>query len=244
MAQTRVSNALRGSVRFASTHVTRFTAVGSATAVNVDPVNSTSLFGSSVANMANLYQEFRCIRIRIRVAPFAESPSATGNNETLCVLGYTPATSASAPSTVDDVASLSQVAVQASGCAEFQTLVLNKGDLLGPARQKWYHTDTTPDPDTAVQGRIHYIFSGSNSTTLVTTWMVSSEWEFKGPVAFGQFLDQKDESKASPSATDSAPHSTGAWVVEDIETQSGKEVIVRAWEQAQPPKARMKFVPR
>lgn len=174
------------------TFVTRFTGSSTVAKVDLNPVESgaASFFGPSLVNFANLYQQFRFVDLCVTIYPHAELPTATANASTLQIMGYTPMTSATAPSTAADIAALSESVVQVSGCSLPVKFKLNRKMLLRGAAVKWFHCDTTPDPDTGVQGQVHYIFAGTNSTTIVATWVVHCTIECRAPVAFGQFLER------------------------------------------------------
>ncbi len=169
------------------TNVKRFTLSSTVASVNIDPVNSTSLFGSQVANMANLYQEFRCVGIKITLMPNPTDAGATGNTSTFLIIGHVPVESSSAPASATDVSQLSDVAVLTSGHSYPVTFRLNRKLLLSMRLQRWFHIDTTPNVTTDMQGALYYVASGTNSTTWVSTWLIQSMWEFRAPVPFGLF---------------------------------------------------------
>lgn len=174
------------------TFVTRFTGSSTVAKVDLNPVESGagSFFGPSLVNFANLYQQFRFVDLCVTIYPHAELPTSTANASTMQIMGYTPMVSATAPSSAADIAALSESVVQVSGCSLPVKFKLTRKMLLRGAAVKWFHCDTTPDPDTGVQGQVHYIFAGTNSTTIVATWVVHATIECRAPVAFGQFLER------------------------------------------------------
>jgi len=171
------------------TFVVRFSASSSILKVDLNPVESgaSSFFGPSLVNFANLYQQFRFTELEVTAYPHHELAAANGNVSTTLVMGYNPMTAASAPASISEIAALSESACQVTGVTMPVKLRLNRKMLLRGAAVKWFHCDTTPDPDTAVQGQLIYAYAGTNSTTLVATWIVKTTIECRGPVAFGEF---------------------------------------------------------
>lgn len=186
-------------VRQAFAHCIRFTASSTAARVDVNPVEAgaSTFFGTSVTNLGNLYEQFRLVDLRVTMFPLAELPSATGNTHTMVTIGYNPMTSASGLSTHDDIIQLADSSMTASGCMVPVTFRLSRKELFRGKNVKWYHVDDSPDPDTAVQGQIVYVATGSNSTTAVVCWVIRSVWEFRAPVPFGEFVEKV---KSNPSA--------------------------------------------
>ncbi len=178
------------------THQIRFTSSSSVNSINVDPVNSTSFFGSQVANMANLYNEFRCVGIKLTMYPHQIiDPAANANNQTSLAIGYSPVPPATSPSTVTEVCQLDDVAIITSGQTLPVKFVLGRKQLMGLRLLKWYHQDVTPNTVTDMQGRIFYAAHGTNSTTWTIQWLVQSVWEFRAPVPFGLFLEKFQDQK-------------------------------------------------
>ncbi len=169
-------------------HEIRFSSSASVASINVDPVNSTSFFGSQVSNMANLYNEFRCTSIKVTVYPNIVTNNDTGANATSLYMGYTPVPPASSPASATDICQLSDVFIYTSGMSYPSSFVIGKKSLLGLRLLKWYHQDTTPNTVTDMQGRIFYVAAGTNSTSWVQQWLVQSTWEFRAPVPFGEYL--------------------------------------------------------
>jgi len=183
-------------VRQRFTQILRFASTGAIKVVDISPVVSTSVtfFGSAASNMANLYQQFRLTGLCVTLMPMNELPTATANAQTLIVMGYTPMVSSTSPTTASDISNLSDVCCTSSGVSTPVKFRLSKKQLYAGKVVKWLHTDVTPDPDTGEQGLLFYTTLGTNSTTAEQTWLVQSDWEFRGPVAFGEFF-KRVESK-------------------------------------------------
>jgi hypothetical protein len=169
---------------------TRFVSVSGLSTVSLNPVVSgaSSFFGPCLVNFANLYQEFRFLEIRVKMYPFAELPASGGNSHTAVAIGHNPMVAATAPSSLAKVMELSESAAQASACTLPVEFKLGRKQLLAGAQVKWFHCDTTPDPDTATQGEIHYYTSGTNSSGMVMFWVITATLECRAPVPFGEFV--------------------------------------------------------
>lgn len=217
-------------VKQAFTNEIRFQSSATAASINVDPVNSTTFFGSQVANMANLYNEFRCVGIRVSIYPnqVDDSGTPTGANQTSIYLGYCPVPPASSPSTKGDICQLNDVCISTTGMSVPIHFSLGKRQLLGMRLLKWYHQDTTPNTVTDMQGRIFYIASGTNSSTWVQQWLVQSVWEFRAPVPFGLFLS-KVPLPRKPSETKTVDTTT---TDPDLDPPPGEPVTVSAIEKS------------
>lgn len=179
------------------THQIRFTSSSSAASLNVDPVNSSSFFGAQVSNMANIYNEFRCVKIIVRMKPnqITDVVASNGSSQTSLYIGYSPVPPATSPSTATEICQLDDNAIIVSGQNHETVFKLGRKQLMGLRLLKWYHQDTTPNTVTDMQGRIFYIAAGTNSTTWVQQWHVQSVWEFRAPVPFGLFMKSLVESK-------------------------------------------------
>jgi len=137
--------------------------------------------------MANLYQEYRCTKICVTVMPFQELPSSTANTNTLVVLGYLPVDQLSGVGSASDISALSDTAIQSSGCSTPVKFTLNKKQLFQGKMLKWLHVNTTFS-EFANQGQVAYVSLGTNAGTAEAIWLVTSEWEFRAPVPFGEFF--------------------------------------------------------
>lgn len=149
--------------------------------------------------MANLYNEFRCVRIKVTMYPSAVISDAP-TDQTSFIIGHANLACSVAPSTAVDVSHLSDVAMTTTGMTVPTHFNLSRKQLLGNAAMKWYHTDTTPDVVTDVQGRLYLCGFGTHAATWVLALLVESVWEFRSPVSFGQFLAKF---KSSPKSEDS-----------------------------------------
>lgn len=193
---TEHSDSKRGKfVKQAFSFFTRFTSSASVATINLDPVNSTTFFGTSVSNMANLYQEFRLVGLRVHMYP-NPTASAASNQSTALVIGHANQSSATAPTSVADISALSDCAVLTSGMTVPAVFKLGKKGLLANTVMKWFHVDVTPNTVTDMQGRIYYAATGTDSGTWVQNWLVHSVWEFRSPVPFGLFLDRARDQKS------------------------------------------------
>jgi len=177
-------------VRQRFSQLLRFAASGTIKVIDVSPVVATSVsfFGTQASNMANQFSEFRLNGLSVYLMPFQELPSSTGNVQTLMMMAYVPQVQAAGPGSVSDISNLSDVAVQVSGCTQPMKFHLSKRQLWAGKIVKWLHTDVTPNPETGMQGQIVYASLGTNSGTAEQTWLVVSDWEFRGPVPFGEYL--------------------------------------------------------
>lgn len=226
-------------VRQAFCYPLRFTSSSTVAVIDLNPVvtGASTFFGPSLVNFANLYQEFRFVSLEITVYPFSELPTATGNAATTLCLGFTPLVCASAPATLADCAALSECVLQVSGVSVPIVFRLGRKQLLQGAPVKWFHVDTSPDPDTGLQGQLHYINTGTNSTSLVQTWLVRSVIECRAPVVFGQFLRRMgipqplEDVKEDKEALDPPPSTRLSFdVVDESELSQHPDYMVRVIE--------------
>lgn len=182
----------------------RYVASSTLGSYSIDP-NTSGLFGASLRNMAALYQEVRCVGIKLQILPnltvdVAASP--TGALQTCVVFGHAPLRG-STPASFSEVCQLSNSVALSSGQSVKSVLRLTRKDLLGPMPVKWVHFDGSPSTDTDSQGRIWTVATGSESTTYVVNVLVWSAWEFRSPQPFDLFmrklkLSLAEELKSSP----------------------------------------------
>lgn len=177
-----------GIVRQSFTFATRFAASASITSVSFDPVNSSTLFGAEVSNLANLFQEYRCINFKLIIYPAKSEAVANGSSDTGLAVGWRPMKSASGASTAANVMASAKSVYVTDSLTEPIVFTIGRKQLMKAMLTKWLHVDTSPFSDTCTHGTIDYIAQGTNSSSAIWTWVVQSTWEFQCPVPFGQFL--------------------------------------------------------
>jgi hypothetical protein len=158
----------------------------------VSPVTSSGAawFGAEALNLANLYEEFRCVGLDFELLPPAELHGATGNDSTSFGICWRPMTQ-TAPANMQELVDSFASATINSNFTQPGAFKLGPRDLQSSMLGKWLHVDSTPSvAEVATQGRIYYIANGTNSTTMVQEVIVSSTWEFRGLVPFGSFLSR------------------------------------------------------
>ncbi len=221
---------------------------GTVAGYNVDPVNSGTFFSPSLVDMGNMYQESRCVSIKIRFFP---NPvicleTGTGNIQTSFAIGYTPVSSAVPPSTFNEIVNLSDSAVFTTGCTSPLTFTLGRKQLVSPMLVKWLHNDATPTSDISTQGTLRFIAQGSMSSSWVIQLVVSSTWEFRSPVPYGLYADRiareveqriRGEAKHTSVSQSALDESDTKQAVEDEDsgTDCGSTVYVQEEVSAQPP---------
>lgn len=189
MATSTFHNAAGRIVRQSFSNCTRYAVSSTLSSYSIDPT-TTGLFGSSLRNMAALYQEVRCVGIELQILPnlvLSNSEPASAAHSTVTVFGHTPLRG-STPASFSDVCQLSNCVAITSSQTVKSTFTLRRKDLLNPMPVKWVHFDGSPSTDTDSQGRIWTVASGTDSNAWVVTLLVKSTWEFKSPQPFDLLL--------------------------------------------------------
>jgi len=175
-------------VRQTFSYHARFTVPSGINTVGFDPVNSPTLFGSQVQTMSVLYQEFRCVGLKIVIYPAQSAATTTGNSETGLAIGWRPMRSANPPLSIDDVMQSTKSVYVTDHLTTPVEFRISTRELRKFMLTKWLHNDVTPATDTCTHGDLYYASVGTNSTTAVWTWMIQSTWEFQAPVPLNQQL--------------------------------------------------------
>jgi hypothetical protein len=142
---------------------------------------STAFFGQEVWNQANLYQEYRCVGLEVVIPPL---PS------TSTVIAYAPQAPISGVTTYSDAFELSDVCWQPAGTTVCEKFKLTRKNLKRMMVMPWLHVNSTSgtNQEAREQGVLAIAFSAN--TTAYGPYLVKSQWEFRGPVPFGEFVDR------------------------------------------------------
>lgn len=223
-APTRGNNESNGSkIRQTFSYHTRF--VGSATVAGVDftPFSNT-FFGPDVANMLNLYQEYRCCGLRVTMYPTTSLPTSSGNSDTGLAIGWRPMQSGVSPTTVDHIVQSTKFAYMNDALTIPVTFIVTGAELRRHMLTKWLHTTTTGQTELRTHGAIWYADIGTNAGTIVWTWLIESTWEFQSPIPIGQFLTKM--SLVIPAKYEALKAAPGSAKCDDLDQSDEKSEII------------------
>lgn len=164
-------------VRYTQDHVRRepFSTLKSNTgaiSLGINPAN----LGTRVAALADLYEMYRVVRLRVRFHPPATPRTGDG---AIC---YVPGVTDTAPSSYINICETQSHLVFAKAMIQpSRWLELSKATLS--SYETWYKTIVgTPDPAQEVQGNLYYNASAASDPTLIE---MEGVIEFRAPAEAG-----------------------------------------------------------